>query len=104
VLVTVLVSSFSRQLGNWVANIADEIFKLDNIHALTAYVRVKFSNKDFEGTYFYSLIKLIQFDKFLYEYTQELNCSYSYWKDGISVKAASYMYIGGIKVGALRTD
>ena len=27
--------------------------------------------------------------------------SYSYWKDDISVKAAAYLYIGGLKDGAL---
>ena len=28
--------------------------------------------------------------------------SYSYWKDDISVTVAAYLYIGGLKVGALR--
>jgi len=44
------------------------------------------------------------FPKFLHEYTQEFLNSYSYWKDDISVNAAAYLYIGGLKVGALRTD
>ena len=52
----------------------------------------------------YSLIKLDQFDKSLHEYTQEFNSSYSYWKDDISVKADAYLYIGGLKIGALRAD
>jgi hypothetical protein len=72
------VSSFTGHLGNWAANHADEIFKLDRIDALTAYVRVSFSNEDLEGMHFYSLIKLDQFDKSLYEYTQEFNSFYSY--------------------------
>ena len=49
----------------------------------------------------YSLIKLDRFDKSLREYTQEFNNSYSYWKGDISVKAAAYLYIGGLRVGAL---
>ena len=52
----------------------------------------------------YSLIKLAQFDKSLHGYTQEFNNSYSYWKDDISIKAAAYLYIGGLRVGALRAD
>ena len=36
--VTDVVSSFTVSLGNWVADHADEIFKLDSIDALTAYV------------------------------------------------------------------
>jgi len=38
--VTAVVSSFTGTLGNWAADHADEIFKLDSIDALTAYVRV----------------------------------------------------------------
>ena len=92
-------------MGNWAADHADEIFKLANIDASTAYVRVSFSNGDLEGMNLCSLlIKLYQFDKSLHEYTQELNSSYSYWKDDISVKAAAYLYIGGLKFGALRAD
>jgi hypothetical protein len=53
---------------------------------------------------FYPLIKLYQLDKSLYEYAQEFNSSYSYWKDDISVKAVAYLYIGGLNVGALRAD
>jgi hypothetical protein len=102
--VTVVVSSFTGHLGNWAADHADEIFKLDSIDALTAYVRVSFSNEDLEGMNLYSLIKLDQFDKSLHEYTQEFNSSYSYWKNDISVKVAAYLYIGGLKVGALRAD
>jgi hypothetical protein len=49
-------------------------------------------------------MKLDQFDKSLHEYMQELATSYSYWKDDISVKAAAYLLIGGLKVGALRTN
>jgi hypothetical protein len=56
------VSSFTGHLGNWDANHADEILKLDGIDALTAYVRVSFSNEDLEGNNSYSLIKLDQFD------------------------------------------
>jgi hypothetical protein len=91
-------------LGNWAADPADEILKLGSIDALIAYVRVILSNEDLEGVNLSSLIKLDQFDKSLHEYTQEFNSSYSYWKDGISVKADAYLYIGGLKVGALRID
>ncbi len=50
----------------------------------------------------HSLIKLDQSDKSLHEYTQKFNSSYSYWKDDISVKVASYLYIEGLKNGSLR--
>jgi hypothetical protein len=33
---------------------------------------------------------------------QEFNISYFYWKDNISVKIASSLYIGGLKIEALR--
>jgi hypothetical protein len=46
------VSSFTGPLGNWAADHADEIYKLDAIDALTAYVRVSFSNEDLEGNIF----------------------------------------------------
>jgi len=100
----VVVSSFRGHLGSWAADHADEIFKLDNIDALTAYVRVSFFNEDLECIYLYSLIKLDHFDKPLHEDTHEFNSSNSYWKDDISVKAVAYLYIGGLKVGALRVD
>jgi hypothetical protein len=89
-------------LGNWAADNADEILKLGNIDALTAYVRVSFSNEGLEGMNVYSLIELDQIDKSLQKYTQKFNSSYSYWKDDIYVKAVAYLYIGGLKVGALR--
>ena len=98
------MSSFKGHLGNWAADLAGEIFKLDNIDALTAYVRVSFSTEDLEGIKLYSLNKLDQFDKFFHDYTQEFNSSYFYWKDDISVKAAAYLHIGGLKLGALRAD
>ena len=101
---TVVVSSFTGSLGNWVADRSDEIFKLDSIDALTAYVRVNFSNEDLEGKNLYSLIKLDQFDKSLHEYTQEFNNCYCYWEGGIYVKVAAYMYIGGLKNGSVRAD
>jgi hypothetical protein len=93
------VSSFTGHFGNWAADHADDIFKLDNIDALTAYVRVNFSNEDLEGMNLYSLIKLDQFDNSLHDYTHEFINSYSYWKDDISVKAVAYLYIGGLRVG-----
>jgi hypothetical protein len=46
---TVVVSSFTGSLGNWAAVHADEIYKLESIDALTAYIRVSFSNEDLEG-------------------------------------------------------
>jgi hypothetical protein len=102
--VTVTVSSFTGRLGNWAAGHVDKIFQLKSINALTAYVRVSFSNEDLEGKKVYSLIKLDQSDKSLHEYTQEFNSSYTYWKDDISVKFASYLYIGGLKNSSLRAD
>ena len=47
--VTIVVTSFTGHLGNRAADHAGEIFKLDNIDALTAYVRVSFCNEDLEG-------------------------------------------------------
>ena len=47
--VTVVVSSFTGSLGNWAADHADEIFKIDSIDALTSYVRVSFSSEALEG-------------------------------------------------------
>jgi len=41
-VVTGLVSSLTGSLGNWVADHSNEIFRLDSIYALTAYVRVSF--------------------------------------------------------------
>ena len=98
------MSFFTGHLGNWAAYHADEIFKLDNIHVLTEHVRVSFSNEDLESMNLYFLIELDQVDKSLHEHTQELDSSYSYWKDDTSVKAVGYLYIGGLKVGALRAD
>jgi hypothetical protein len=95
--VTVVVSSFTGSLGDWAADHYDDIFKLDSIDAWTAYVRVSFSNEDLEGKDLFSLIKLDKVDKSLHEYTQEFNNSYSYWKDDISMKIASYMYIGKLR-------
>jgi len=92
----VVVSSFRGSLGNWAANHANEILRLDSIDALTAYV--------LEGKHLYSLIKLDQIDKSLHEDTQEFNNSYSYWKDAISVKVAAYLYIRGLKNGSVRAD
>ena len=57
-----------------------------------------------EGMNLYSLFILDHVYKSFHEYTHEFNSSYSYWKDDISVKAAAYLYIGGLKVGALRVD
>jgi hypothetical protein len=68
-VVTVVVSSFTGSLGNWATDHADEIFKLDSIDALTAYVRVSFFNLDLESKNLYSLIKLDQVDKSFHEYT-----------------------------------
>ena len=75
--VTVVVFSFTGHLGNWAADRADEIFILDNIDVLTAYVRVIFPNEDLEGMNLYSLVKLYQFDKSFHDYTQELSSFYS---------------------------
>ena len=50
--VTVVVSSFTGSLGNWAADHADEIYKLDSIDALTAYVRVSFFQRGLGGQAF----------------------------------------------------
>ncbi len=70
------MSSFTGQLGNLAADHADEIFKLNPIDALTAYVRVSFSNEDLEEKKIYSLIELNLFDEILHECIREINSSY----------------------------
>ncbi len=75
-VVTVVMSSFTVQLGNWAADHAKEIFKLNSVDALmTAYVRVSFTNEDLEGKTLYTLIKLDSCDKILHENTQEFTSS-----------------------------
>ena len=73
--VTVVVSSFTGSLGNWADGHVDEIVKLDSIDALTAYVRIILSNEDLEDKNLCSLIKLDQMDKYLHDFTQDLNSS-----------------------------
>ena len=77
-VVTVVVASFTGSLVNWVADHTDDIFKLDSIDALTAYVRVSFSNEDLESKILYPLIKLDQTYRPLREYTREFKnfCRY----------------------------
>ena len=57
--VTVVVSSFTWHLGNWVAYHADEIYKLGSIDALTAYIRVNFSNEDLKSMIYVMYILLL---------------------------------------------
>jgi hypothetical protein len=99
-----VVFSFTRQLGNWDADHAEEILKRNSIDPLTAYVHVGFSNKDLESKKIFALIILDQFDNKNYEYTQEFNNLYNYWKVDILIKVASYLYIGGFKHGSIRVD
>ena len=40
----------------------------------------------------------------MHDYTQEFNASYAWWKKSIDIKAAVYIYIGGLKNGSLRAD
>jgi len=51
------VSSLTGQLENWGEDHADEIFLLNNVDALTAHLRVSFSNLDLEGKKLYSHIE-----------------------------------------------
>ena len=75
-VVKVVVSPLRGSLGIWAADHTEEIFKLDSIDALTAYVRVSYSNEDLEGKNLCFLIKLDQIDKSLREYT--INSFYGY--------------------------
>jgi hypothetical protein len=102
--VVILVSSFTGKLGNWASDHTAEIYALQTLDELISYVRVGFSIEDVEGKNLYSLIQVKQNDKSLTDYTQEFNNAYSYWKNSIDVKAAVYIYIGGLKNGALRAD
>ena len=79
-VVTVVASSFTGTSGNWAADHANDIFRLESIYALTAYVRVGFSNENLEGKNLYSLIKLDQIDKSLYGYTQEFNIDLTFFE------------------------
>ena len=74
-VVSFIVSFLMGNLGNWVANHADETFKLESIDALTANIRASLSNADLEGMNLYSLINLDHFDKSLHEYTFEFHSS-----------------------------
>jgi hypothetical protein len=69
--------SCSHLRDSWIiglpTTLTSQTFFLDNIDALTAYVRVGFSNEDVKGKNVYALIKLDQLDKFLHEYTQDFN-------------------------------
>ena len=56
--VTDVVSSFTGQLGNWVAYYVDEICKLYIIDALTAYVRVIFFNEDWRVRIYILLLNI----------------------------------------------
>jgi hypothetical protein len=100
----VLISSFTCKLGNWASDHNTEFYDLNTLDELINYVRVGFSIEDIEGTNLYSLICLQQGDKSLSDYTQECNNSYAYWKSSIDIKAAMYIYIGGLKNGYLRAD
>ncbi len=51
-VVTIVVSFFTGQLGNWAVVHAGDIFKFNSVDALTAYVRVSFSSEDLEGEIF----------------------------------------------------
>jgi hypothetical protein len=77
---------------------------MNTLDDLINYVRIGFSIEDVEGKNLYSLLRLDQNDKSMLEYTQEFNSSYAWWKKSIDIKAAVYMYIGGLKNGALRAD
>jgi hypothetical protein len=102
--VVVLVSSFTGKLGNWASDHSTEIYELTTIDDLIDYIRVGFSIEDVEGKNLYILLRLEQGEKSLHDYTQEFNTSYAWWKKSIDIKAAVYMYIGGLKNGALRAD
>jgi hypothetical protein len=102
--VVVLVSSFTCKLGNWASDNSAEIYNLKALDELVAYVRVGFSIEDVEGKNLYFLIRVQQGDTSLTYYTQEFNGSYAYWKNSIDIKAAVYIYIGGLRDGALRVD
>ncbi len=102
--VVVLVSSFTSKPGNWASDHSAEIYDLKTLDELIAYVRVVFPIEDVEGKNLYSLIRVQQGDRSLTDYTQEFNNSYAYWKGFIDIKAAVYIYIGGLKNGALRAD
>jgi len=101
----VAVSSFTGQLGNLALPItpttllsSTTLMRLPHMPASLVPMKIwRLQN-------LYALIKLDQLDKSLYNYTHEFNSSLSFWKDDISIKAAAYTYIAGLKVGALRAD
>ena len=97
-----MVSSFTGKLGNWASDQSTEIYNLATVDDLIDYIRVSFSIEDVEGNNLYILLRLEQGEKSLHDYTQEFNTSYAWWKKTIDIKAAVYMYIGGLKNGSLR--
>jgi hypothetical protein len=99
-----LVSSFTRKLGNWTSNHITEIYDLATVDDLIDYIRVGFSIEDVERKNLYILLRLEQIEKSLHDYTHEFSTSYAWWKKSIDIKAAVYMYIGGLKNGSLRAD
>ena len=71
---------------------------------LIDYIRVGFFIENIEVRNLYILLRLEQGEKYLHDYTQEFNTSYARWKKPIDIKAAIYMYIGGLKNDSLRAD
>ena len=51
-----------------------------------------------------SFFECIPFDNSLEDYTHEIKRLYSQLRDGISIRAEAYLYIGGLQNGLLRID
>ena len=103
----ILVNSFAGKLGKWASDNAALINELNTLTALGAFIEVSYAiNEDLAATEYFNLLSLIgleQQSESLLEYTQAFNRSYDYWKNDISLKATSVLYVKGIKSLALST-
>ena len=101
------VNSFAWKLGRWAFDNASLINELNTLSALGAFMQVSYViNEDLAAAEYFNLLALIDLDQHsesILEYTQEFNRSYDYWKNDISLKATTILYIKEIKSIALST-
>ena len=103
----ILVDSFARKLGKWASDNASLINESNTLTALGAFIEVSYAiNEDLAASEYFNFLSLNgleQQSESLLEYTQAFNRSYDYWKNDISLKATTILYIKGIKSVALFT-
>jgi hypothetical protein len=73
---------------------------LNTFDKLIDYVRENVTKKKTKVRQMTSFIEWIQTNNSLLEdYTKEFDRLYSQWRDDISLRAATYLYIGGVQNG-----